>query len=291
MGFFSKAWKAVEKVFKKVVSVVKKVAPYAIAAATVFFAASSALGGTSFNTFSRDALASIGIKDGLLADTLVSAAKQAGIGSLIGGGVSLATGGDFADGAGTGALVGAATGAATGFLNSDYTLGSPNTLPTGNPAQTAVGKSLIGGTGNDTLPVDDAAQGYGTLGETGNGGTVTRASTAAPAAPAVGAPRTGVLGFWDEIKGEGIIGPVIAGVGKAIVGGEDVGDRTEAARVNRETADANAVAEAQRRRDAYILPSGQAASSVAGLTPTPQVGGLLTARNRFGPGTLNTGAA
>ena len=125
MGFFSKIWKSIKKVFKKVVNVVKKVAPYAAAAAAVFFTAGSALSENipSWGQASASIVESLGFEPGgLLSDTLVGAVTQAGYGAAIGGVTGAITGQGFGRGAAIGGAIGGVTGGVTGFVNSNASL-------------------------------------------------------------------------------------------------------------------------------------------------------------------------
>ncbi len=106
--------KTVGKVFKKVVKVVKKVLPIALAGAAIFFTAGSALGLTpSFGAFTSGLVGKLGLSS-TLSGILTGAVTQAGIGAALGGGLSLVTGGDFLEGAQGGALAGAVTGGVLG---------------------------------------------------------------------------------------------------------------------------------------------------------------------------------
>jgi hypothetical protein len=229
----SGAIKSVKKVFKKAVKTVKKVAPYALAAAAIYFTASSAMGDTLLGT-NIDISNVFGLQEGLLKDTLGGAIQQASVGTLVGGALG-AAGGDWKKGAVAGAGVGALTGAATGFVQ------SPNTMAGPSEVSGAGGQpSMVGGAGADQIsaappvtlrdPMQDIPTTYIDSSGTSSG------------------PQKGkLLSFWDEVKNSelasGVAGGIATGVGNALLA-EDSRDYTDAARVSAEAA-------AQARRESW----------------------------------------
>lgn len=228
--------KSVTKVFKKVAKVVKKVAPYALAAAAIYFTAGAALGGgIGWGATAGNAMSSL-FGPGLLADTLAGAVTQAGYGALIGGAVSGITGGDISKGMLKGAIGGAITGGVSGFAGSAYTLASPTTLPTvpsvlpppGMAPPTSLPPTVTPGPAVAPTALPPTVAG------------------AAPVATAPAAARTGVLGFWDEIKNSELAGGLVKGVGEALL-------TPEAAPSGRaEAAEIAAAAETEAKRASYI---------------------------------------
>lgn len=134
--------KAVKKVFKPIVKVVKKIAVPLLIAGAVILTGGAALGvlpavGT--------VLGSIGIS-GTLGTVLTGAVTSAGWGAVIGGATSALTGGSFMDGVKQGALVGGITGAATGLLAPGIVSNIPGATPSGAaPAPVAAPVSTSGG--------------------------------------------------------------------------------------------------------------------------------------------------
>lgn len=179
--------KAVGKVFKKVAEPVKKILPFALAGAAVFFTAGAALGVTpAFGGAVAGLVSNMGAS-GTLANVLTGAITQAGYGAAIGTATSAAMGGDIQTGATIGALGGAATGGLTGAM------GMP-----ADPMAQVFEKSAPAGA--DTLA--------------GSAGADTLASGAGPATagPSTGAPIAGQ-------SGGGLMSGAGAGVDKIAQGG------------------------------------------------------------------------
>ncbi len=269
----SSVFKSVAKVFKKVVKVVKKVAPFVLAAAAIYFTAGSALGVTAgFGATTSSAMTSL-FGPGLLADTVAGAVTQAGYGALIGGGLSAITGGSITKGMQAGALTGALTGAATGFIGSPYTLANPSPtvgVPMGTGNMVAGGSTdprLLGGSGDGTGGVNLGSPDYGSPTK------LTYNPPVPPPPPGVPpvVPRSGLLGFWDEVKNSelasGIAGGVVKSIGGALLEPDPSTDRTDAAQLNINAATA-------ARRAAYIGTGGTGgllteSTKQASTAPTP----------------------
>lgn len=258
--------KSVIKVFKKVVKVIKKVAPYVVAAAAIYFTAGAALGATAGFGASMSSAATSLFGPGLLADTVAGAVTQAGYGALIGGGLAAITGKSITKGMQAGALTGAVTGGAMGAWNSPYTFANPTTLP-----------SAASGALNPTVPYNTADPVIGGANtDTLSGTKIPLVSPEHPltyssSAPAVPPVRTGLLGFWDEVKNSelasGIAGGVVKGIGEGLFAGNDPTGRIEAARIQAETA-------AAAKRAAYIGTGGTGgllteSTKTAFTNPTP----------------------
>lgn len=113
--------RGVKRVFKRVVKVIKKIAPIALAVGALVFTGGAALGLTSMAGGWGATAASISSAlgaTGTAGAALTGAITQAGYGALIGGGISKLSGGSFSKGAQMGALSGAVTGGVTGAFKS-----------------------------------------------------------------------------------------------------------------------------------------------------------------------------
>jgi hypothetical protein len=180
--------KGIGKVFKKVVDVGIKIAPYALAAAAIYYTAGAALGVPALAGGWGAAAGGLGTTlaggSGVLASTLGGAITTAGYGALAGGAGSLLTGGKLSQGLTMGALVGGATGGLLGAAT----------------APAATGTGLAGGAGEDTLA----------------GG----ADIAAGGAPAVAAPAAnpGILGQGGWVERNPILaGLAVQGIGQGLM--------------------------------------------------------------------------
>jgi hypothetical protein len=263
--------RSVKKIFKKVTKTVKKVAPYVIAAGALYFTASAALNGGTFigtNTTINNIFG-----DSLLGDTLRGTVTQASYGSLIGGGIAAATGGDIKQGIVGGAAVGAVTGGVTGFVGSQNTLSSP----TGgsNISGGSGDAALRGDTGQDTLAAPPPAASKVTLRDPMPDIPPTYTDSTGARA---GEPKGKLLSFWDEIKNSelasGIAGGVVQGIGAALSADEQR-DYTEAARVK-------ADADAEARRAAW---GGGDVGLLTAARRSEMTGGTQTPTQRFDPST------
>ncbi len=236
--------KSVGKIFKKVAKGIKKVAPYALAAAAIYFTAGAALGGTaSFGSMSSTAMTNM-FGEGILADTLAGAVTQAGYGSLIGGAISGVSGGDISEGMQKGALVGSLTGGATGFMQSPYDMSGST------PTTSATPPTVTGAT---PVPSPTAGAVIPTPGPT---------PTAVPGAVA----RPGLLGMWDEVKNSELAGGIAKGVGEALLTGDDDA-YARAAAINAQSAEDARKAAWGGGGNAGLLTSADVLESPDRLTP------------------------
>lgn len=113
-------FKAIKKVFKKVVKNAKFIVPVVLAAAAIYFTAGAAAGGTAgiSGLVGRLGLGST------LSSVLTGAVTQAGIGAALGAGTAALAGGDIGKGALLGGAAGAVTGGITGAVNAPTTAAS-----------------------------------------------------------------------------------------------------------------------------------------------------------------------
>ena len=222
-------FKAVKKVFKKVVKVAKVILPYVILAAAIYFTAGAALGiAPTATTF----VGGLGLGP-TLTPIVAGAATQASYGALIGGGLAAVTGGDIEAGILGGAATGAVTGGITGalapslFTPTEPPVGGVGTAPSsgavsggvpGGGAVTPSGSSsAVGGASATTggplniLSAPPAVAPGSTFPATGPVGGV---GTAAELAARVAAPQPGVLGFIE--RNPELIGQAIGGIGQGI---------------------------------------------------------------------------
>lgn len=199
----------VKKGFKKVAKVAKKVAPYALAAAAVYFTAGAALGVTAgWGATATTLTQSLGLT-GTLGNVVTGAVTQAGYGAAIGAATSAITGGDISDGAMYGALGGAVTGGVTGGLglNPDplaSTTGSGGGSAAGGTSTRITGTPLPGDVGDGLAAVTGAPAGAPT---SSVGSTVSSA-----AGDLLG------KGGWVERNGE-LVGGVVKGLGQGLLSG------------------------------------------------------------------------
>ena len=138
-------FKAIGKFFKKVGRAIKKVWPMVLVATAIFFTAGAALGGLGGMGWGKAVatfVGKIGVK-GTLGKVLSGTIAGAGYGSMIGGGISAATGGSFLEGARSGAISGAITGGIAGGFG-----WQPGGKPVGkgirDPTSATRSNSLIG---------------------------------------------------------------------------------------------------------------------------------------------------
>ncbi|MBF0309244.1 MAG: hypothetical protein HQL56_06925 [Magnetococcales bacterium] len=149
---------SIGKAFKSVVKVAKKVAPYVIAAAAIYFSfgtaafampgfgaaggAAAAGGATaSFGSMAASAASSLGLS-ATAQSIIAGAATQAATGAIIGGATSALTGGNIGKGMLTGAAMGAVTGGVTGYMN--VPTGAATTGATSTGAATGIGDATAG---------------------------------------------------------------------------------------------------------------------------------------------------
>ncbi len=156
--------KKVGKIFRKVVRVAKKVAPYALAAAAVVFTGGAALGLTPTLGAAMGGLTSSLGLSGALGSAVTGALTNAGFGALAGG----VLGGK--KGMATGALLGGVTGGLMGGIS------GAGTIVSGGPASAPI----VGGAA-DASVLGSAGSTLGTAGT-----AATAATAAAPAASLVG---------------------------------------------------------------------------------------------------------
>jgi hypothetical protein len=173
--------KGIGKVFKKVVDVGIKIAPYALAAGAIYFTCGAALGVPALAGGWGAAAGGLGTTlaggSGVLASTLGGAITTAGYGALAGGAGSLLTGGKLSQGLTMGALVGGAAGGLLGAAT----------------APAASGVALSGGTGSGTL-ADTAHAGLASGALTDNGVAVGDPLSGAAGTGLAGASGTDMLG-------------------------------------------------------------------------------------------------
>lgn len=216
--------KGVKKTFKKVANVAKKVAPFVLAAAAVYFTAGAALGATAgWGATVGGMTQSLGLT-GTLGNIVTGAATQAGYGAAIGAATSAITGGDMADGALYGALGGAVTGGVTGGLGIN-----PDPLAASGEAASGAG-SATPSMSTVSSPSVTGAPGIGDVGD----GLMQTTSGIAPRAPVGSAPAAAGggstfdnllgKGGWVERNGE-LVGGVVKGVGQGVLSG--LGDQAD----------------------------------------------------------------
>ncbi len=261
-------FRAIGKVFKKVLKAIRKVAPIALAIGAVVFTVGGAMGVGSMAGGWGGAVGKLTSTLGLnstLGNIVTGAITQAGYGAALGGGLSAMTGGDFATGAERGALVGGVTGGVTGGFSPEnidplrgFTTPDASTAPGAAPAA-----ATAPGTSTGLLPAAPAAP-----------GAAPTAAVPVPTAPVAGTTPAAAPSWLSEHQT--LVGGALAGIGQGLVSGMAAGDEAEA---DRETMGMKISAEEkeqQRRTAGYggetgLLTGGTAANVAAGgaVQPTP----------------------
>jgi hypothetical protein len=245
----SGAIKSATKVFARVVKPIKKILPIALAAGAIFFTAGSALGLTpTLGEAVGGALGKIGL-DGTVGNVLTGAITHAGIGSALGAGGALVSGGDPMKAAQLGTLAGAATGAVTGALSpkgfgtdplkflADDT--RPDWFGAGGVASVSPTTTQLASTAGQPDALEKAGILPAPPGKGMDASAAMRLSQeSGPAARGFGAAptteKTGFAKFFDSSAGAGLI----AGAGSGLVSAALSGDAGKA----------QAKLEAERRR-------------------------------------------
>jgi hypothetical protein len=214
--------KSVGKTFKKVVDVGIKVAPFALAAAAVYFTAGAALGvpalAGGWGAASAGLVGSLGAGSGLSA-VLTGALTTAGYGAAAGGALGLLTGNPMKT-MQMGALGGAVAGGAIGGLGAAAGAGAAAAGPAGAATPAVPGMPTA-------LTVAEGG-GIGALGNTA--GQVASQAAGGAAAPMAGnAAASSFLGQggWLE-RNAGLVGPVVAGLGQGYMAGASSRDEGKA---------------------------------------------------------------
>lgn len=260
---------SVTKVFKKVVDVVKKVLPAALAVGAVVFTGGAALGVLpAWGTAVSGLVSQMGAGS-LLSSVLSGAVTQAGYGALMGAATSALTGGNISKGLQMGALGGAVTGGVMGGLGmpTDPLSGLNEQVPSaganmggdisagqqGILNNASVGPETIVGGGDALSPAASAAPGM--------------PSVTAPAAPGVAAPTApgvvptgnGLLGAggWIE-RNNALVGNVASGLGTAML---KTGEASETAQLRKDMAEA----ELNKQREQQAWLTGNYAGAGPGL--------------------------
>ena len=230
-------FKAIGKFFKKAGRAIKKVWPMALLATAIFFTAGAALGGLGGMGWGKAVatfVGKIGVK-GTLGKVLSGTIAGAGYGSMIGGGISAATGGSFLEGARSGAISGAITGGIAG---------AAGWQPGGKP-------------GVDELtepPLGTRSSGSGATSATRSNSLIGYLKGA---------------GKWAE-KNPVLAGGLISGVGKGIAGAAAAQSRSGQAEAERQAVDdrlEQIAANYRVSREALGLPPLE--QPAAGAAPTP----------------------
>ncbi len=254
-------FKAIKKVFKKVVKSLKIIVPVVLGAAAIYFTVGAALGvtGTAGGWLSS----TLGLT-GTLGSVVSGAVNQAGYGALLGGASAALTGGDVGKGLLAGAGIGAVTGGITGALTAPNSLASsggtgataPGTTATGGPA------SNLGLAGS----LDAAAQPGQLAGAPGGGG---------------GGGGGGIGEFITN--NQTLIGGAVQGLGSGIGGFAEADAAVEAAEVlaNRDREEQDRIAANFDVSSGRGLLSGVTADPTQRPTPTQQfTQGSVLARSR-----------
>ena len=175
--------KGAKKVFKKVTKVVKRVLPIVLAAAAIYFTAGAAMGfAPAAGGWAGAAASMTSGLTGTLGSVVTGAVTQAGQAAAIGGLMSEATGGKFADGARQGAVAGAVLGGVSGFAS--------------GPAVPAMveGSAVTDGAGGHFANMSPAPVAPGTMQAAAQGNATGLFSNAPNVQP-------GVQGFGQSVKG------------------------------------------------------------------------------------------
>lgn len=190
--------RGVKRVFKRVVKVVKKLAPIALAVGALVFTGGAALGLTGGWGATAASLSSALGATGTAGAALTGAITQAGYGALIGGGLSKASGGSFAEGAKLGAVSGAITGGITGALSA-----APGTARVAQGAVNAGNQAGSVASQAGTVATQTAGQTAGQVA----GQTVGKSATGGLLSKAAG---------WVE-RNQTLVGNTISGIGKGLL--------------------------------------------------------------------------
>lgn len=217
--------KGVKKAFKKVVPTVIKIAPYALAAAAIYFTAGAALGvpamAGGWGAASAGLVGSLGAGSTLSA-VMAGALTTAGYGAVAGGALSLIGGGDMTKNMQMGMVGGALAGGVMGGLGAGMATGAPV-----GAAGTAAGPAAPG---MPTALTVAEGGGIGALGRAAGPAAATAGGmTPAAAAPAGGGGAASFLGQggWLE-RNAALAGPVISGLGQGLLQGAAAGDEGKA---------------------------------------------------------------
>lgn len=238
----SKIIKGVKKVFQKIVPVIKKVAPYALAIGAIVFTAGAALGATGILGMGwGGAAAALGgaAGGGTIGGVIAGAMTQAGWGALSGGLISKAQGGSFLKGAQAGALTGAVTGGVMGGLNPQAALskGPVKSTPSqqGPATPSTIPEAPVANDGLSFVNTDKFQP--RTLAQTAGMGPPSVAGTVSSLAEQTVSPNTsggffknlfkeggvfGKGGFVD--KHDAMIGSAVRGLASGLGGGEGEGE-------------------------------------------------------------------
>lgn len=184
--------KKIGKTFKKVVRVVKKIAPYALTAAAVVFTGGAALGLTpTFGAAVGGLTSSLGLT-GALGTAVTGAITNAGFGAAVGGLV----GGE--KGMKMGALAGAVSGGLMGPIGGAGAAASAGSTPVVGASQ---GAALLGAPGSAL----------------GSAGASAATAAAAPAAGLVGATTAGAGGIGGLLGNPLVTSNIVAGLGQGLM--------------------------------------------------------------------------
>ena len=228
--------KSIGKAFKKVVKVVKVVAPIALAVGAVVMTGGAALGLTpTFAAGIGSVVGGLGLST-TLTGALTGAVVSAGFGSAVGGATAAATGNNVLKGMQKGAAVGAVTGGVAGAVApSAFGISGATsaTTPTGTTGLLNAGRQAISaptlGAAPLALDAVPAISATGALGGAASAGLASAAGIAAPAlasaplavnaVPAISAAASGgggLLGFASQ--NPMLAGSLISGAAKGLGG-------------------------------------------------------------------------
>lgn len=225
--------KGIGKVFKKVFNAVKKVAFPLLAIGAIVFTGGAALGlaplAGGWGGAVGSALSAMGVSTtGTLGSILTGAVTQAGTGAAIGGLTSLATGGDFTEGAAKGGMIGAVTG---GVMGSGLLGGASKAAGT----VTASGRNAPAGMikGSDAIAQGRAAAGLLPGGAVGGPSIPDATKIATPATgydPSTLASDAGTGGgrLLGKVLTSPVAGQVIGGIGQGLMSGMAAKEASEA---------------------------------------------------------------
>jgi hypothetical protein len=207
--------KGIKKSFKRISkSGAGKILGGALALGAIVFTGGAALGlpamAGGWGGAVSSGLGALGLSGtGAIGSALTGAVTQAGYGALIGGAASLATGGEFLEGAAQGAMAGAVTGGVTGAFSGGGGLMPTETISSMS-APVAAGTPVAGG-----APV-----------------TAGMANAAGVAAPATGGLMSGILK-------SPVTGQVIAGLGQGLMTGMAAKEQASQDKAEREALQAS----------------------------------------------------
>lgn len=242
-------FKAVKKIFKKVVKHLKVIVPVVLAAAAIYFTVGAAAGVAG--SASGWLQSTLGLS-GTLGSVISNGVIQAGYGAILGAGAAALTGSDISKGALFGAGAGAITGGITGFA-------APSTLG-------AAGASGLSGSAPSSLSATAGGglSGGGLLSNLGSG------------VSNVGSSIGGFITSNPEVSGQ-IFSGALQGIGSGLQGLAQAEGEVEAAKV---LADSR-VAEQDRIAGNFAVREGLLIGGGSGnLDETPRE----SPADRFGPG-------